>query len=120
MSQLGLSDENGRCGAHDPLRAEVMREGRAKGGRSRKGRTAAAKSTEVPPAPTTLQDAVDWSSWAMRKVATGEIDARTGHEIGYLVNAFKGALEKRDLQKEIEKLRAELDTAQARLRKVPA
>ena len=39
------------------------------------------------------------------------MDARTGHEIGYLVNAFKAAVEKRDLQREIEQLRRELAAA---------
>jgi hypothetical protein len=58
--------------------------------------------------PKTLQDAVVWSAWAMHAVAIGEIDARTGHEIGYLCNAFKGALEKADLLREIGELRAQL------------
>ncbi len=74
----------------------------------------AASPANVPRAPQTLQDAVAWSSWAMRAVAVGEIDARTGHEIGYLVNVFKAAVEKRDLQREIEELRAELAAARSR------
>ena len=41
----------------------------------------------------------------------------TGHEIGYLVNAFKAAVEKRDLLREIEELRAELAQARASQRR---
>ena len=50
----------------------------------------------------------------MHAVACGRIDARTGHEIGYLVNAFKAAVEKRDLERQIQELRAELTAAQKR------
>ncbi len=69
---------------------------------------------DVPTAPRTLQDAVTWSSWAIHGVACGRIDARTAHEIGYLVNAFKAAVEKRDLERQIQELRAELAEAQKR------
>ena len=64
----------------------------------------------APVPPKTLQDAVAWSSWAMRSVATGVIDARTAHEIGYLVNAFKASLEKADLLDELRELRGQVDT----------
>jgi hypothetical protein len=47
----------------------------------------------------------------MHATASGVIDSRTGHEIGYLVNAFKAAVEKRDLLNEIEQLRADLAAA---------
>jgi len=113
-SALGLDDAKGLCPHHDPLRAELMRETRAKGGRKAhevRRRMKAALPHEVPKPPKTLQDAVAWSSWAMYAVATGEIDARTGHEVGYLVNAFKAAVEKRDLLTEIERLREELAEA---------
>ena len=46
-----------------------------------------------------------WASWAMHQVATGELDARSGHEIGFLANAFRASVEKRDLEIEIKKLR---------------
>ena len=45
------------------------------------------------------------------EIACGEIDARTGHEVGYLVARFTEALNKRDLLKEIEQLRHELANA---------
>ena len=115
-AELGLG-ESGLCRLHDPERAAEVLAMRQAGGRGRAGfrRTADPElPANVPRAPETLEDAVAWSSWAMHAVAVGEIDARTGHEIGYLVNAFKAAVEKRDLQREIEALRAELAAASAR------
>ncbi len=113
-STLSLSPENGLCRVHDPARAKEVLEMRRAGARAQveaKRRTKALLPEGVPPAPETLQDAVAWSSWAIRSVATGEIDPRVGHEIGYLVNAFKAAVEKRDLLRELEELRAQLDEA---------
>ena len=92
--------------------------GRARGDAVRRARAACPE--RVPRAPSTLQDAVEWSSWAIRAVATGEIDPRVGHEIGYLVNAFKAAVEKRDLLRELEELRAQLDEARKHPRAVRA
>lgn len=88
-----------------------MRRAGARAQAEAKRRTKALLPEGVPRAPETLQDAVEWSSWAIRSVATGEIDPRVGHEIGYLVNAFKAAVEKRDLLRELEELRAQLDEA---------
>ncbi len=49
-----------------------------------------------------MQDAVEWASWATYAVAVGEIDSRTCHEIGYMINAFKGAVDKADLERKID------------------
>lgn len=114
---FGLSPD-GYCFTHDPLRAVEYQAARAKQWRASGDRKRAhgdALPAGLPRAPKTLDDAVQWSSWAMHATATGVIDARTGHEIGYLVNAFKAAVEKRDLLREIEQLRAKL----AELRKAP-
>ena len=107
---LGVSPVTRLCAFHDPERREQMHERRASGGRAagasqREARAERKRRGRVPRAPKTLEDAVQWSSWAMHGVATGELDARSGHEIGYLVNAFKAAVEKRDLEIEIKKLR---------------
>lgn len=119
-STLNLG-KTGLCLSHDPARIQEARAIRVKGGVAAgvsKRLAKAANPKLVPKPPRTLQDAVDWSSWAMHSVAIGEIDARTGHEVGYLVNAFKAAVEKRDLLREIEALRAELAEAQ-KLRRGP-
>jgi hypothetical protein len=47
----------------------------------------------------------------MHAIATGDLDARTGHEVGYLVARFTEALNKRDLLAEIEQLRRDLAAA---------
>ena len=64
---------------------------RAKGESVRRAK--AVPRVHVPRAPKTLQDAAEWASWAIRAVATGEIDPRVGHVVGYLVNSFKAAVE---------------------------
>ena len=95
-SSISLSPENGLCRVHDPARAKEVLEMRRAGAHARgeaARRAKAALPDDVPRAPKTLQDAVEWSSWAIRAVATGEIDPRVGHEIGYLVNSFKAAVE---------------------------
>ena len=114
--KMGRDPESGLCKVHDPKRKAEVYEMRVKGAKAKAEadrRRKAANPKLVPKPPRTLQDAVDWSSWDMHAVAVGEIDARTGHEIGYLVNAFKAAVEKRDLLREIEELRAELAQARA-------
>lgn len=74
----------------------------------------AAQPTNVPPAPKTLEDAAKVSAWAIRAVGTGEIDPKVSREIQYGVAQFRGALEKRDLLRQIEQLRKELAAAQAK------
>ena len=74
-----------------------------------KRKAKAAEPEGVPPAPKTLADAVRWSSWAMHAVATGRLDARSGHEIGYLVNAFMSSVDRRTLQRRVEELTAQLE-----------
>lgn len=120
-STLGLSGANGLCLAHDPERVQQQRAMAKEGGRAARAKDLKARAEEraaraelakleMPEGPPQdLEGAVRWSSWAIHAVATGAIDARTGHEIGYLVNAFRGAAEKRDLEKELEKARASLE-----------
>ena len=112
-STLGLS-EAGLCLNHDALRADAAREVRAAGGRATGAAKRAAKAalpSDVPPPPKNLDDAVKFASWLTHAVCVGTLDARSAHEAGYCLNAFRGAAEKRDLQREIQKLRAELAAA---------
>ena len=114
---LNLSSSSGLCLFHCPDREQERLAVRQAGGRASavaKRDRKTADPDDVPRAPRTLQDAVTWSSWAIHGVACGRIDARTAHEIGYLVNAFKAAVEKRDLERQIAELRAELAEAQKR------
>ena len=115
-ASMNLSPTSGLCVQHDPERAEAARALRVEGGRASgaaKRRAKAALPEGVPSAPRSLEDAVQWSSWAMRAIATGEIDARTGHEVGYLIARFAEAVNKRDLEKRLEKALAELKTYKA-------
>jgi hypothetical protein len=54
---------------------------------------------------------VKFASWLTHAVCSGKIDARTAHEAGYALNVFKAAVEKRDYQREIASLRAEVAAA---------
>lgn len=109
-----LLGPNGLCIYHDPTQAEEVQRRQALG-RERQNaqvrtQTLATKNG-VPDAPKNLADAVVWASWAMHAVASGQLDARVGHEVGYLVNAFKAAVEKADLLTEIAQLRKDLADA---------
>lgn len=114
---LNLSPESGRCLNHDEARANEAQQIRAEGGRaggeSKRGAMVALPS-EVPDAPKTLDDAADFASWLTRAVCIGTLDARTAHESAYALNCFKAAVEKRDMQREIEQLRKQLDELKKR------
>lgn len=66
---------------------------------------AGALGAGIPAAPKTVDDAVHWSSWALRALSLGRIDARTAHEVGYLVTAFRESVAKRDSEREIADLK---------------
>jgi hypothetical protein len=100
----GLSDA-GLCLWHDPARADQAQRART-GGRKPKIRTA--DLDEVPAQPQSVEDVVEWCSWATLAVATGRIDSRTAHEIGYLARALESGLEKLDLAADISELRDQL------------
>jgi hypothetical protein len=108
---MRLSASNGLCLMHDPERTEELKAMRSAAGvasKESKRRAKAALPADVPKAPKTLEDAVQFASWLTWAVCVGALDARTAHESAYALNCFKAAVEKRDLQREIEKLRAEL------------
>lgn len=77
---------------------------------------AADQLRDVPPAPETLEDAVRYFAWITHSVAAGTLDARTGHEAAYALNGFKAAVEKRDLQREVEELRRTVEELKKRPR----
>lgn len=99
--------EDGLCLWHDPERAEEAARARRRGGRNggRRPKIRTAGADEVPDPPQTIEDVVAWTSWATWAVATGAIDSRTAHEIGYLARALQAGLEKTDLSEEVDELR---------------
>jgi len=110
---FGLSPD-GLCSVHDPARTGLMRDALAKSIAVRHEKRILAK-TVLPEGmlnpPKTTNDAVRWSAWAMHACATGVIDARTCHEINFAVNSFTASVHKRDLEREIKALRADLAAA---------
>ena len=114
---MNLSDINGLCLMHDPLRRAELHAVRVAGAKAR-GRKIqqekAALPADVPPKPRTLKDAIQWASWATHSVAIGAINVRVAHEIAVLVREFRMALEKRALEETIEELQAQLKAAQQR------
>lgn len=114
---LNLSDINGLCLQHDPLRRDELYAVRVAGSKARARKIQQEKAAlpeNVPPKPRTLKDAIQWASWATHSVAVGAIDVRVAHEIAVLVREFRMALEKRALEETIEELQAQLKAAEKR------
>jgi hypothetical protein len=103
----------GYCKHHDPERREQVRAeqrlGAQRGGKMRALKDLRERAGDVPPPPTTLDEAVAYAAWAVHAVATGRIDGRTGHEILYGLNIFKTAVKDRDIAREIKAMRERLD-----------
>jgi len=111
---LNLSDVNGLCLQHDPMRKDELYAVRVAGSKARAlkiQKEKAALPDNVPPKPRTLKDAIQWASWATHSVAVGAIDVRVAHEIAVLVREFRMALEKRALEEQVEELKKELAAA---------
>ena len=102
------------CVHHDPAQADEMARRRAKGNASRAlVPTTAARAAlyGVRAAALTLEEEPDYMAWVQDEVASGRMDPRVGHELGYVSARKTEALNKRDLLREIVKLRAELAAA---------
>ena len=113
-ASLNLSPSSGLCVQHDPDRVEVARQLRLTGGRAsglKQRLKKAALPEHVPRAPKTIADAEAFASWLTHAVCVGDIDARTAHEAAVCLREFRGASEKRILEREIKALRQELAEA---------
>ncbi len=111
---LNLSEINGLCIQHDPLRKDELYAIRVAGSKARARKIQQEKAAlpeDVPPKPRTLKDAIQWASWATHSVAVGAIDVRVAHEVAVLVREFRMALEKRALEEQVEELKAQLKEA---------
>jgi hypothetical protein len=99
---------------HDEARAAERAAMRSAGGAAAKQtrtRGKAADPSVVPPAPKTIEDAEKFASWLTFTVCSGGIDARTAHEAAVCLREFRGASEKRIMERELKALRAELAAA---------
>jgi len=111
---MNLSATTGRCVQHDPERAAERAAMQSAGGTAAKVakvRAKAADPSTVPNAPQTIEDAERFASWLTHAVCVGGIDARTAHEAAVCLREFRGAAEKRIMEREIKALRAELAAA---------
>lgn len=123
---FGLSAA-GLCIVHDPERQQVVRAAQKQGGaaagvakRERLAALRAATPTDIPPKPRNLDDAFEFASWLTHAIVAGRIDARTGHEAGYCLARFQSIAEKRELEREIKKLRKDLADARAERQRATA
>lgn len=86
--------EGGWCPSHGPQGSERMRARGRKGAESKhrtngkRSKVRVADPDSVPDKLETVEDAVAWAGWAVKAVATGMIDSRTAHEVGFLCRAF--------------------------------
>lgn len=116
---IALCSSCGRCRSHCrydeacDYDAEDVRASRAKGAKRKaeKARDDGMRTVmpdDAPPPPESLDDAVLWASWAIAAVATGRIDGRTAHEVGYLLRAYMKGLDKAELGERVEELESKL------------
>ena len=120
---LNLSAATGRCVMHDDTRMAERAAIRSAGGHAAKVakvRARAADPATVPAVPKNLEDATKYFAWLVDAGATGKMDARTVHECSFALKGFQSALEKRDLLREIGKLRSELAAARKETPKAAA
>jgi hypothetical protein len=111
----GVRSEGDLCVWHDPERREVAMAARRAGAATTNARNSRVRTfdeDDAPGPPETIEDAVSFASRAAWGVATGKIDARTTHEIGYVLRAFL------DGQKHLDRVDARVKELEAKLAKL--
>lgn len=112
---IGLCRNCGHCRTHcdyapecdydeDEVRASRSKGAKRKAEKARDSKYRTVLDDEAPPPPESLEDAVQWASWATWAVATGKIDGRTAHEVGYLLRAYMKSLDKVELGERVQEL----------------
>lgn len=89
-TEFGLASD-GLCWHHSPEYADQRRRASSQGGKvaaRKRHPTRTVTAEEVPPAPSNVEEAVAFASWALTAVVTGRIDAGTARTAGYLCRAF--------------------------------
>lgn len=108
VANIGAS---GFCVWHDPDRQAEAATLRHRGATSDKRSpiiTVEASALPTAGPPESIADVVSWAAWATRAVAMGVIDARTAREISSLLTTLRHSLERRDLAKQVETLRRQV------------
>jgi hypothetical protein len=112
----GAQAQRGRpyCFQHDPDQAEAAADARRRGAgttnkRRRRTQIRTADPSDVPARLESVEDAIAWAAWAARAVATGEVDARTGKEVGGLLKVFLDGKKHADsVDKRVKELREKI------------
>lgn len=102
------------CVTHHPDHQEARQESRRRGGvnaRSARSTIRIVDEADTPGTIETLEDVANWLRWCAMAVATGKLDARTGHEIVAALKELRPTLEKVGIEEEVRKLRDELAAA---------
>lgn len=100
---------SGRCIWHDPARAAEATEVRRKG-RIANARTPSPDDVPPPPGPDTLAQVIAWHTWTAGGLARGQLDKATATSLTYCLMQLRAALVSRDLEREVEELRAQVAT----------
>lgn len=109
---------DGKCIWHDEARRDEADELRKKdqAGRtpSRRAEVRTVDAKDTPGPLRDLDDCVRWAGWVARAVVVGQIDARTSRECSYAIITLRGSLEKRDLARDLAKLRSDFNAFKKR------
>jgi hypothetical protein len=112
---VGLDKGSGLCPFHDPARADELTAMRRKGA-ARANAQREPQPNDVPPPrePKSLGDVIQWHSWTATALARGQIDKGVAGALTYCLQQLRGALVSRDLEHEVEELRATVATLKQR------
>jgi hypothetical protein len=105
---VGIHSASGKCLWHDEARREEAREARQKGAGLSNSRPRQPDDIPPPPEPKTLADLIAWHSWIAGAFARGQIDKAQCTGQSYNLQALRQALVSRDLEREVEELRAQV------------
>jgi hypothetical protein len=105
---------SGRCIHHDPARADEALAVRRMGAAAASAREPGPEDVPAPPPPQTLEGVIAWHSWIAVAFATGQINKATATGLAYNLAGLRAALVSRDLEREVEELRAQVKAMRER------
>ena len=101
--------KNGFCLFHDPKRRKDLEAMSHRGGRNR-----IPKPTKTFPVPKTMEDVKKWAAEVAKQVYDGNLDPRRAREVTQALRQLTVALEKVDLQREVNAIKKQLKEAKKR------
>jgi hypothetical protein len=110
--------EGDLCLFHDQARSRQAHQARSKGAATTNARKAVVRVVEPSALPgplSSVEDASRWASWITTATATGQIDARTAHEMSFSLRLFIDARRSADQTDErVRQLEAKLRQLEAK------